>query len=151
MGRFRYMRNGGQGHCCFDTVAQALAIREGWEVDVVERAFTTGDSVQLFSIHQALRRLTVEVFDSSENDMIIGDMPGNRTAHSKDAMRRLALDYNKRIINADDFRNVVLYMDPELYPWGQRLKYWISTSMGPRHGAWRSTTATGTGLSSYAT
>lgn len=114
MGVLRHMRNGGKGHCCFETVAQALAIQEGWKVDVVERAFTTGDSEQLFRLHWALRRLTVEVFDSSENDTIIGDMTGEKTAHDEAAIRRLALDYNQHITNADDFRNVVLYMDPKL-------------------------------------
>eukprot|EP00752_Nemacystus_decipiens_P015188 g13524.t1 len=110
----RSMKNGGKGHCCFETVAQAFAIGEGWDVDLVERAFTAGDSKQLFRLHSALRRLTIEVFDAPRNDMIIGGMTAEQTAHDEAGIRRLALDYNQCITSADDFRNVVLYMDPEL-------------------------------------
>lgn len=133
MGYLRYMKNGGKGHCCFETVAQAFAIGEGWEVDLVERAFTTGDNEQLFRLHSALRRLTIEVFDASRNDKIIGGMTGKQTAHDEAATRRLALDYNQRIFNADDFRNVVLYMDPELGGGGhgdERALFALSEGLG---------------------
>lgn len=101
------------GHCSFEVAGQALAIEGGWSVDLVERAFSAGDSEQLTRLRAALRRLTVSVLNGSENPAITDDMGGLQTARDEDAIRRLALDYRQHIRNPDDFRNVVLYMDPE--------------------------------------
>lgn len=67
---------------------------------------------RLFRLHASLRRLTVAAFNVSENDMITGDFGGKQTARDEDAIRRLAVDPHVHIRNKEDFRNVVLYMDP---------------------------------------
>ncbi|CAN0298160.1 unnamed protein product, partial [Pylaiella littoralis] len=94
-------------HCSFEVAGQALAIEGGWSVDLVERAFSAGDSEQLTRLRAALRRLTVSVLNGSENPAITDDMGGLQTARDEDAIRRLALDYRQHIRNPDDFRNVV--------------------------------------------
>lgn len=108
----RGMENGGNGHCSFETVAQAYALAEGWAVDLVERAFVHGDPEQLYRLRVALRRLTIAVFDVSENPMVTGDLQGPQTAHDEDAIRRMALNFRQKIKHPTDFRNVVGYMDP---------------------------------------
>lgn len=89
----RDVDNGGRGHCCFETVAQAFAIGEGWAVGLVERAFVDGASEQLFRLRAALRRMTIAAFDVSENPLVTEDLEGEQIAVDEAAIRRLALDY----------------------------------------------------------
>lgn len=107
----RGLSNGGNGHCWLEVVAQACAIEEGWCVDLVERAFSARDSERLFRVRAALRRLTTKVFNLTENPNILQGFGGPRTALNQRDVRRLALNFHQDITNADDFRDVVEYMD----------------------------------------
>lgn len=109
----RGLSNGGMGHCWLEVVAQACAIEEGWAVDLVERAFSAGDRTRLFRVRAALRLLTIRAFNSTKNLNILEGFGGPRTAVDERDIRRLALDFNKDVANADDFRDVIEYMDAE--------------------------------------
>lgn len=109
---FPPVKNSAKGNCWADIVAQKYAIGEGWAMDLVERAFTNGDRERLFRLHTALRQLTIEVFNTTTNGTILDGFSGPQTAYNERDIRRLALNSNQRVKNANDFRNTVLYMDP---------------------------------------
>ena len=110
----RILKNGGKGHCWAEVVTQALAIVEGWPVDLVERVFSTGDSEQLARLRVALRRLTIAAFEKSTDPMITDDFEGEQTATTPEEIQRLALDNNARIVNRIDFKHVVSFTDTVL-------------------------------------
>lgn len=109
----RGLSNGGKGHCWLEVVAQACAIEEGWDADLVERVFSAGEKERLFRVRTALRHLTIKVFNLTENPLILEGFGGPRTAFSQRDTRRLALNFRQDVTNADDFRDTVLYMDAD--------------------------------------
>lgn len=104
------MDNGGKGDCGFASVMQLRAIIEGHHPHVVEDAFLRENPL-LYSrrarLFAAARELTVKEFLASDKQLGL-DRP--RAANTLDEIRRLALDYNKAISNAEDFVNVVRYI-----------------------------------------
>lgn len=106
----RPLDNGAQGHCAFEVPAQACALQHGWHLDTVERAFKAGSrSDQLRRIRTLLRRLTIEVFNTSANAAITDGLKGKQKAVTDHEIKKLAQNYPERIRNKKDFINTVLW------------------------------------------